>query len=154
MNIFKKSISPVIVLLICFLLFNTSVKSQCDAKQVARISEKSIERPYLYSNSNFKPIVFDPQNEKVINIEFTAFKDVKYKIIFCASNFEEKVDITVYEKNKTNKKVFDNIESIDNNFWIFEPAKHGKYNIEYVVRKSSSGEATDGCVIMIVGFSQ
>jgi len=153
----KKTNIPLHILMLFFALFILSnTNAQCDAQQVARISKKNVEKPYLYSNSDYKQITMDPNNEKIINLEFVAFKDVKYKLIICSSSFDQKIGVTVFSKDKTGKekdKVYDNAQNTDNNIWTFEPTKQGKYTIRYTIPKSSTGEEKDACMIMIVAFN-
>jgi len=152
---FSNSLLKYIFSIVLFFLFENTTQSQkCNPKKISKEVRKNIAPPYLYSSSEISELTFGQKEKKVI-VQFTALKDIKYKLLFCSSNFEEQVRINIYDKSKAikdRKKVYDNSQGVDNNYWVFEPPKHGKYYIEYDVPKSIDGTVKQGCVILVVGY--
>ena len=130
--------------------------AQCKAKQIMKACKPNIKPPFKYDSyviSNFK----FGDKEKKVEVQFSAFQGMKYKIVFCTSGFEEPLRLDIYDKSnrvKNNRhKVYDNEQGIDNNFWSFEPTKSGNYFIEYSVPVSSTpGVEKEGCVIMLISY--
>jgi hypothetical protein len=130
--------------------------SQCKAKQIMKACKPNIKAPFKYDSYAISDFTFGDK-EKKVEVQFTAFQGVKYKIVFCTSGFEEPLQLNIWDKSnkvKNNRhKVYDNEQGIDNNFWSFEPVKSGNYFIEYTVPVSSTpGMAKQGCVIMLISF--
>ena len=129
---------------------------QCKAKQIMKACKPNIKAPYKYDSYAVNDFTFDAKPKKV-EVQFTAFQGVKYRIVFCASGFDEKLTMNIYDKSnkvKNNRhKIFDNAQGIDNNFWSFDPPKSGNYFIEYEVPASSTpGTVKQGCVVMLISF--
>jgi hypothetical protein len=129
----------------------------CKAKQIMKACKPNIKAPFKYDSYAISDFTFGNKEQKV-EVQFTAFQGVKYKLIFCTSGFEEPLKMDIYDKsNKIKKgrnKVFANEQGIDNNFLSFEPTKSGNYFIEYTVPVSSTpGMAKNGCVIMLISFA-
>lgn len=96
---------------------------------------------------------FDLTN-KNISIEFVAFKNQKYKLIFCSSPFEEPVKISIYDKEIPNVKVAEKIIDANNTIWIFEPAKPATYSIVYEIPPSNTDIEHKACMVMLIGFKE
>ena len=76
---------------------------------------------------------------KTVCMEFTAFKGVSYKLLFCSTISGVPVAINVYDKNSESanrKKIFDNSHNVSGNHWVFEPRCSGTYYVEYSVPAS------------------
>jgi hypothetical protein len=130
--------------------------SQCKAKQIMKACKPNIKAPFKYDSYAISDFTFGDK-EKKVEVQFTAFQGVKYKIVFCTSGFEEPLQLNIWDKSnkikKNRNKIYDNSQGIDNNFWSFEPAKSGNYFIEYTVPVSATpGMVKQGCVIMLISF--
>lgn len=94
---------------------------------------------------------FDQIN-KNIPIEFVAFKNQKYKLIFCSSTFEESVLIRIYDKaNPQTIIVEQKIDSLTPT-WTYEPMKDGTYTIVYEIPPSNTEVEHKACMVMLIGF--
>ncbi|HSH65207.1 MAG TPA: hypothetical protein VLB84_05270 [Bacteroidia bacterium] len=117
----------------------------------------NVQKPYKYDSYVISELKFD-KKPKIVEVVFTAFQGQKYKLIFCTNGFEEPVKLNIYNKNKNaksgRKKLYDNSEGIDNNFWTFEPPKSGNYYIDYDVPPSLDGSPKSGCVILLIGYME
>jgi len=130
--------------------------AQCKAKQIMKSCKPNIKPPFKYDSYVINDFVFGAK-EKKVEVQFSAFQGMKYKIVFCTSGFEEPLKVDIYDKSnrvKNNRhKVYANEQGIDNNFWSFEPAKSGNYFIEYSVPVSiKAGVEHQGCVIMLISY--
>lgn len=127
--------------------------AQCNAKKIMNEFKPNIPKPYQYDSYAISELEFNDK-EKNIEVVFTAFVGQKYNLIFCSSGFEEEVEINIYDKTnriqKGRKKLYDNSQGIDNNFWWFEPSKSGNYYIQYTVPKSINGKVKKGCVVILI----
>ena len=83
----------------------------------------NVQKPYKYDSYVISELKFD-KKPKIVEVVFTAFEGQKYKLIFCTNGFEEAVKLNIYNKSKAikqgRKKLYDNEQGIDNNFWTFE----------------------------------
>lgn len=151
-NIFFK----ILIVIGAFICIGHSSFSQCKAKQIMKACKPNIKAPFKYDSYAISDFTFGDK-EKKIEVQFTAFQGVKYKIVFCSSGFEEPLKLDIWDKSnrikKNRNKIYDNNQGIDNNFWSFEPSKSGNYFIEYTVPVSSTpGMVKQGCVIMLISF--
>lgn len=133
-----------------------SFAQKCKAKQIMKSSKANITKPYKFDSYTINEFVFDTK-PKTQEVQFTAFRGVKYKIVFISSGFEEPVQVNIWDKSnkvkKNRNKVFDNSQGIDNNFWSFEPTKQGNYFIEYTIPVSAkAGVVSNGCIIMLISY--
>lgn len=137
---------------IAALCFNSAHAQNC--KPIVKACKKNLP-PFKFSGSAENDIIID-NTPKVIDVEFTAYADQKYRLIFCSSgDFTEEVRVNIYDKRKTMKtrqKLYDSNSGIDNLFWVFEPKKTGNYYIEYEVPVSKDGKPKQGCMVLLVGY--
>lgn len=110
-------------------------------------------KPYNYDGMAYNDIEFD-NKAKVIDVEFTAFAGEQYKLLFCKSDFQEKVVIKIYDKNKrnANRSVIYDSSKIETNIWGFEPPRSGNYFIEYEVPASYTGIKKNECMVLLIGY--
>ncbi len=152
----RKSFILILTMVSAFISTNHFVFGQCKAKQIMKSCKPNVPKPYKYDSYVVSDFTFDDK-EKKVEVQFTAFQGQKYRLIFCSSGFEEPVKMNIYDKSnrvkKGRKKVYDNSQGVDNNFWSFEPPKHGNYFIEYEVPKSVDGKVKTGCVVLLIGFA-
>lgn len=144
------------ILFSSMLIFSTHLSfSQCNAKSIMKACRGNVQKPYKYDSYVISELKFD-KKPKIVEVVFTAFEGQKYKLIFCTNGFEEPVKLDIYNKSKAikqgRKKLFDNAQGIDNNFWTFEPPKSGNYYIDYEVPASLDGKPKTGCVILLIGY--
>ncbi len=144
-----------IILLFSILLSAKAQAQDCKVKEISKGCKPNIAKPYKYDSYAVSEFVFDKKSKQV-EVQFTAFQGMKYKIAFCTSGFEEPLQVDIYDKNKNIKnnrhKLYDNSQGIDNNFWLFIPPKSGNYFIDYTIPPSLDGLTKKGCVIMLIGF--
>ena len=131
--------------------------AQCKAKQIMKACKPNINTPFRYDSYAVNEFTFDKKARK-IELQFTAFQGMKYKIVFCASGFDEQVKMNIFDKSnkvKNNRhQLYDNSQGVDNNFWSFDPPKSGNYFIEYDVPPSNNGVTKQGCVVMLIAFTE
>jgi hypothetical protein len=140
-------------LLIASALIASNASAQCKAKDITKGCKKNLET-YKYSGAAVTDMVIDNKAKKY-DVEFTAYQGQKYRLILCSSGNTEGLQVNIYDKPKTlksRKKVYDNSQGIEGNFWVFEPAKHGNYYIEYEVPAGSGEEKKQACVVLVVGY--
>ncbi|MBN8697109.1 MAG: hypothetical protein J0L87_11330 [Bacteroidetes bacterium] len=151
-----KNLTSIILMVSTFVCANHfSFAQNCKAKDIVKKSKDNIAKPYKYDSYAISEFTFTDKPQKV-EVQFTAFQGQKYKLVFCSSGFEEAVTLNIYDKSnrvkKGRKKIYDNNQGIDNNFWSFEPPKSGNYFIEYELPASTTGKEKKGCVVMLIGF--
>jgi hypothetical protein len=129
--------------------------AQCSAKSIMKGCKPNVVAPYKYDSYVISELKFD-KKPKIVEVTFTAFQGQKYKLVFCSSGFEEEVKLDIYNKSKSvkngRKKLYDNSQGIDNNFWTFEPPKSGNYFIDYTIPPSKDGTVKTGCVVLLVSY--
>lgn len=141
--------------LFLIILFFSPGYSQCKVKSI--VSEcKANLKPFYYDSYAFNNIEFKNKSQK-IEVQFTAFLDQKYKLVFCSSGFEEKVKMKIYydngNKNKNRIQVYDSDKVTNNTLWSFEPHGAGDYYIEYDVPPSlDSAKKKKGCIVILIGM--
>lgn len=147
----KKSLYTLVLAAIT--LVSVSANAQCKSKDITKGCKKNLEA-YKYSGAAVTDIVIDNKAKKY-DVEFTAYQGQKYRLIFCSSGNVEGIQLNIFDKPKTlksRKKVYDNSQGIEGNFWVFEPTKHGNYYIEYEVPAGTTEEKKQACVVLIVGY--
>lgn len=156
MRIFSNIISFSALASILMLGHSYSFAQGCKTSQISKYISRFTQAPYKYDNHTVNEFVFD-NKEKKFEVQFTAFKGLKYKILFTTPGYLEEIAINIYDKkatpNKERKNLMADNQKIENSYWIFEPQKAGNYYIEYNIPKSLSEEVKSGCIIMIVAFS-
>lgn len=134
--------------------WNYTATAQCKSKSIIKACKANLA-PYLFSGAADNDLIID-NNPHTHEVEFTAYADQKYRLIFCSSgNFSEKVTVNIYDKRKTMKtrqRVYNSDSGIDNLFWVFEPKKSGNYYIEYEVPVSNDGKVKQGCMVVLIGY--
>lgn len=149
----KKLITSLLICSAFFLLSSGVQAQQKSIKQIVKGCKPNLP-PYKYDSYALNKIDFSANSYK-IDVEFTAFAGIQYKIVFCTSGFEEKVKLNIYDKHKrfkSRKKVYDNESGIDNLFWSFEPSKPGTYYFEYEVPVAADGKSKSGYMVMLIGY--
>ncbi len=136
---------------------NHNIFGQCKAKSIMKSCKPNVPKPYKYDAYVVTEFIFDDK-EKKKEVVFTAFRGMKYRLIFCSSGFQEEVTMNIYDKSnrvkKGRNKIYDNSQGVDNNFWSFQPPKPGTYFIEYEVPKSTTpGKEKKGCVVLLIGYA-
>lgn len=143
------------IMVSAFVCANHFSFAQCKVKEVVKKAKGNIAKPYKYDSYAISEFEFNDKTQKV-EVQFTAFQGQKYKLVFCSSGIEEAVTLNIYDKSNRvkngRKKVYDNDQGIDNNFWSFEPPKSGNYFIEYELPPSATGKPKKACVVMLIGF--
>lgn len=135
-----------------------SFAQACKAKQIMKSSKANITKPYKFDSYVVNDFIFG-EKATTQEVMFTAFRGMKYKIVFISSGFEEEVKVDIWDKSnkikKNRNKVYDSSSGIDNNFWAWTPAKQGNYFIEYTIPPSlQQGTTKQGCIIMLISFAE
>ncbi len=147
------------ILFLSMFLFPSSYMfaQPCNAKSIMKGCKPNVQKPYKYDSYVISELKFD-KKPRIVEVVFTAFEGQKYKLIFCSNGFEEPVKLDIYNKKKgvktERKKLYDNSQGIDNNFWTFEPPKSGNYYIKYEVPPSMDGNPKTGCIILLIGYTE
>lgn len=142
-----------IALLLSFYCLNTSAFSQYKISEIIESNKMKIPPPYKYDGFLMNEFSFDLIN-KNIPIQFVAFKDQKYKLIFCASSFEEKIIIHIYDKAAPSVQIAEKKINANEPAWTFEPAKPGTYSIVYEIPPSNTDIEQKACIVMLIGFNE
>ena len=139
------------LLLLAFCSISIPAFSQYKISKIIEDNKIQIPKPYKYDGFLMNEFSFDLIN-KNIPIEFIAFKDQKYKLIFCASSFEEQVVIRIYEKSAPAVQVAEKTLDMNNISWMYEPLKAGTYFIVYEIPPSNTEVEHKACMVMLIGF--
>jgi len=148
---FKNSIYTLLFTTLSFI--SLEVNAQCKVREIIKGCKKNLEA-YKYSGAAITDIVIDNKPKKY-EVEFTAYQGQKFRLIFCSSGNIEGIQVNIFDKPKnlkSRKKVYDNSQGIEGNFWVFEPTKHGNYYIEYDVPAGIAEDKKQACIILIVGY--
>ena len=152
----RKSLFTILIMVSTLLCTNHNIFGQCKAKQIMKSCKPNVPKPYKYDSYVVSEFTFNDKEQKV-EVMFTAFQGMKYRLIFCSSGFEEPVKMNIWDKSnrikKGRNKIYDNSQGVDNNFWSFQPPKAGNYYIEYEVPKSIDGKVKTGCVVLLIGYA-
>src|SRR5690242_12628725 len=85
---------------ICFLLLFILAKgvfSQCNPGKIAKTYKPNLE-PYRYDSYDYNEVSFN-NAPQTIEVLFTAFAGMKYKLVFGTSMFDENVKVNIYDKS-------------------------------------------------------
>jgi hypothetical protein len=140
------------LIVILLALATTPLHSQCKIAEIIAKNKTAFTSPYKYDGFNYSKIEFNLVNQ-TLKKEFIAFKGQSYQLIFCTSGFEEIVRIAIYD-NKDNSLVAGTSVGKETTVWSFFCTKTGTYTIEYEIPPSDTEQVHDGCVAMLIGFSE
>lgn len=130
--------------------------AQCSSKNIVKENKNKLGE-YKYDSYGLNEIVYGAQKE-IIEVEFSCYAGLKYKIIFCIANLQQNIGITIYDKPKTSKKrsvLYFDESGKDSYFANFSPSKTGTYYIEYEVPAATQPkDKGKGCVVMLIGTKQ
>jgi hypothetical protein len=146
-----------LILLLAFLglqfLDITSLFSQCNPHKIAHKYKANLG-DYKYDSFAYNPIQFTDKPQ-TIEVVFSAYSGMIYKLVFGTSFFDENVTVNIYDKSmrvKNRKKLYDNDKGIDNLFWEMPISKSGTYYIDYEVPPKGNFTSSDGCLVVIIGY--
>lgn len=145
----KKSLLLFLVLFFCF---SNSIFSQYKISQIIEDNKVNIPKPYKYDGFLMKEFNIELIN-KNIPLEFVAFKGQKYKLLFCASTFEEPITISIYDKANPNVKVAEQTIDPKTTTWTFDIIKPATYSIVYEIPPSNTDVEHKACMVMLIGFT-
>lgn len=140
-----------ILLFIFFFCCSHFSFSQYKISQIIDENKVSIQKPYKYDGFLMNEFSFEQIN-KNIPIEFVAFKGQKYKLIFCTSEYEEQVIISIYDKANPNVKLAEKTMDASNKTWTYEPLVSVTYSIVYEIPPSNTEADHKACMVMLIGF--
>jgi hypothetical protein len=129
---------------------------QCDVAKIVSVNRTIIGSPYQYDGFliHEMPFVENSKGPKEIHSEFIAFKKQVYKVVFCASGFDEDVIISIYNKKKPTVKIAEQTVNTKLTRWVFEPLNPGVYDIVYKPATSTINIEHKGCIVMLIGFKK
>ena len=131
-----------------------NIYAQCQSKTIIKESKKKLN-PYKYSGAAIKEIIID-EKTKIMEVEFTAYSDQEYKLVFCPSdNLTEDIRINIFDKRKNIKmrNIVYTTSSKNATPVTFEPQKSGNYFIEYNVPAiAQAGSKKEGCMVLMIGY--
>jgi hypothetical protein len=134
-------------------LFCAIGNAQCDVAKIVG-AHKELIAPYRYDGFLIHDMPFVITQPKEIHSEFIAFEKQIYKVIFCASGFQEDVHISIYNKKKPSELVAEQTLNGNLTRWTFEPLEAGIYDIVYKPASSDIPVDHKGCIIMLIGFKK
>ena len=135
------------------ILLAKGIVSQCSPHKIAKNFRPNLE-PYKYDSYAYNEVTFTDKPQ-TIEVQFTAFSGMKYKLVFGTSMFDEDVHVNIYDKSmRTHKrsKLYDNNNGVDNLFWSYEVDTPGVYYVDYEIPAKGSAKAADGCMVMLIGY--
>ncbi len=138
-------------LVAAFLWISFPSFSQYKISQIIEENQIKIKKPYKYDGFLMNEFSFDLIN-KNIPIEFVAFQNQKYELIFCSSSFEEVVMISIYDKANPKIKIAEKIIDANTISWTYEPSMPATYTIVYEIPPSNTDVEHKACMIMLIGF--
>lgn len=146
------------LLLICILLCLPCLEistlfSQCNPHKIAHKYKGNLG-DYKYDSYAYNPIQFT-EKPQTIEVIFTAYSGMDYKLVFGTSFFDENVKVNIYNKSmrvRNRKKLYDNDKGIDNLFWELPIEKAGTYYIDYDIPAKGTSKSSDGCLVVLIGY--
>ena len=150
-----RKLSVVIIFSLLAFILVQGASAQCNARKIAREFKPNLA-PYRYDNFAYNDITFigKPQT---IEIKFSAFAGMKYKLVFGTSLFDEKVQVNIYDKsirNRVRNNLYKSSSGIDNLFWSVEVSEQGIYYVDYTIPPKGNSKSADGCMVMLIGYRQ
>ena len=136
---------------IAFLVLGNQSFSQYKISQIIEENKVSIKKPYKYDGFKMNEFTFEQIN-KNIPIEFVAFQNQKYKLIFCTSDYEEQVIISIYDQANPKVKVAEKTMDANNKTWTYELVVSATYSIVYEIPPSNTEADHKACMVMLIGF--
>ena len=151
----KRYLAITYVLLTLLVIKDGAAFAQCSPHKIAKSFKPNLS-PYKYDSYAYNEVTFGdkPQTLEVI---FTALADLKYKLVFGTSMFDENVQVNIYDKGmraRNRKKLYNNNNGVDNLFWSVELDKPGIYYIDYEVPAKGTSQSDNGCMVLLIGFQQ
>jgi hypothetical protein len=144
---------PYFLFSVLLVLAINGVTAQCTPHKIAKDFKPNL-KPYKYDSYVYNDVVFTDKPQ-TIEVQFTAFSDSKYKLVFGTSLFDENVKVNIYDKNKNahkRTKLYDNGSGVDNLFWSLEINDPGTYYIDYEVPAKADAKSADGCMVLLIGY--
>jgi hypothetical protein len=149
----KKSALISLLFLLTFLSINRSAFAQYKISQIIEDNKIRIPAPYKYDGFLMNEFTFELIS-KDVKLEFIAFKNQKYKLLFCASSFEEQVIIHIYDKSAPAVQIAEKTISANDITWTFDPPKASTYSIVYEIPPSNTEVDHKACMVMLIGFNE
>lgn len=150
-----KKLVPYIIAFLLPVFISQGLRAQCNPHKIAKKFKPNLD-PFKYDDYAYNDITFTDKPQTV-EVLFTAFAGMKYKLVFGTSLFDENVKVNIYDKSMRNhkrKKLYDNSSGVDNMFWSVELDEPGVYYIDYEIPPKGSYNSTDGCMVLLIGFQQ
>jgi hypothetical protein len=136
-------------------LFNQNTYAQHQIKSIVKKNMSALE-PYKYDAYALKEITYGPKAQSAV-IEFTAYSEIDYKIVFCKTDLPQEVEINIYDKSPTSKTkkliYFDDSGKKDQYACTFKPASSGQYFIEYKIPPATAPNQK-GTMIVLIGIKE
>lgn len=117
-----------VILILLFASVAQQASAQCKAKAIVK-QFKSELAPFEYDSYVINELVFKKEKQ-VVEVEFTAYAGLDYRMVFCTSFTGAVIGITIYDKPKTNKKrksLYFTESGKDGYLCTFTPAKQAHF---------------------------
>ena len=146
-----------IIFIVFLSVCGLNANAQCKAKTLVK-QFKSELKPFEYDSYAINDITFKKEKQ-IVEVIFTAYAGLDYRMVFCTSSLATPIGITIYDKPKTNKKrkpIYFTESGKDGYLCTFTPKTTGSYYIEYEVPASSTtvAEGSKGCILMLIGIKE
>jgi hypothetical protein len=144
-------------LLVSFMFFNYGFKAiqnadNCDKKGLTENCKKKLDT-YKYDSQKFSKINF-LDREQTLEVEVPVFLGEKYRLVFNTSSLPKSVVISVYTKDKENKKRQPIYSTKDQpagtTEFVFDAPRVRNMYIDYNVPVDNS--KLSGCLVFMVGY--
>jgi hypothetical protein len=149
-----KKIARLLTVLL-FIITGQGAFAQCSPHKISKEFKPNLA-PYKFDSYAYNDLTFTDQPQ-TIEVLFTAFAGMKYKLVFGTSMFDENVKVNIYDKSKVahkRTKLYDNGAGVDNLFWSVEVDKPGVYYIDYDVPAKGPNQSSQGCVVLLIGYME
>ena len=147
-------ISLVIGLVITYGFTTIQSADNCDKKTLSESCKKKLE-DFKYDSQKFSKINFTDRAVQM-EVELPVFIGEKYRVIFNTSALPKPITISVYTKNKENKKRVAIYTTKDaaagTTEFVFDAPRVRNMYIDYDVPLLDSKDKLSGCVVFMVGY--
>jgi hypothetical protein len=136
-----------------FLLFVNSFGYAQGVNKKILNQYKTLLDSFDYAGRSVNAFTFDNKPQKIYS-ELTTFRGTSYRILFISPGTDAHILINIYDrdvKELYRKKVFDNSNLTENEYWIFEPEDNRTYYIEYTILPSPKADGKKGNIITVIG---
>lgn len=126
----------------------------CNSKEIRKRVKELLKPDYEYDSVKSTRITFK-KKKQFKEIEVPLYLGEKYRFVFSKEGLPQDVDIEIFNKKFEAKKRSllwaSKNEDPDQQEYFFEPSKHGKIYIDYLIPETND-TIKKGCVMFALGF--